>query len=348
MRIVAFTEGVDHVCSRYRIQAYAGELERRGWRLQLVPLARRTLDRYSQFEQARQADVVILQRKLLPLWQLRLLRKQSAVLVYDFDDALFGRDSFARKGSSSLSRLARFWATIYSADLVLAGNNFLAQQAARYIEVDRVRAVPTTVDPTRYPQATHPERGGALRLAWIGQPSTLACLVRAQPLWTAAAARLPHLELRVICSRFPELSDIRVVERPWSSHREGPELAACDVGVSWLPNDTWSQGKCGLKVLQYMAAGLPVVANPVGPNRQLVVHGQTGLLAETPEEWAAALAQLAADQPLRARLGAAGRRFVEQHYSARGWAAPFADYLMQAVRRQRRQQALGEVGASPC
>jgi glycosyltransferase involved in cell wall biosynthesis len=162
---------------------------------------------------------------------------------------------------------------------------------------------------------------------WIGQHSTLPCLTYAQPLLAAAAARLPGLSLKVICNRFPTLDQITVLPRVWSSETEANEIASADIGVSWLPDDPWSQGKCGLKVLQYMAAGLPVVANPVGMNRQMIVHGENGYLAESAEDWAGAIARLAADPALRQRMGAAGRAMVEEHYSVRRWASWFAAFI---------------------
>ena len=84
------------------------------------------------------------------------------------------------------------------------------------------------------------------------------------------------------------------------------ELADADIGISWLCDDLWGQGKCGLKVLQYMAAGLPVVANSVGVHRKMIVHGESGFLVDTPEEWAEAVARLAENPSLRQRMGAAG------------------------------------------
>ena len=82
-----------------------------------------------------------------------------------------------------------------------------------------------------------------------------------------------------------------------------------------LPDDPWSRGKCGYKLIQYMACGLPVVASPIGVNREIVEHGVNGFLAETPEEWEQALRTLLADPQLRERMGRAGRRKVEEHYS---------------------------------
>ena len=100
--------------------------------------------------------------------------------------------------------------------------------------------------------------------------------------------------------------------------------AAADIGISWLPNDLWSRGKCGLKVLQYMAAGLPVVANPVGVQGDMVRHGETGFLANTDEEWLEAIGRLARDPVLRQCMGRAGRRRVEAHFSV---GTGFASWL---------------------
>src|SRR5688572_10789666 len=147
MKALALTEGPNHVCYRYRIEAFASALAQRGWTLESLPLAAQTLQRSSQLRSASAADVVILQRRMLPLWQLRMLRKAAKVLVYDFDDALFYRDSYNRKGPLSWTRLAHFWATIYAADAVTAGNGYLREQAAAYIEPHRVHLVPTCVDP---------------------------------------------------------------------------------------------------------------------------------------------------------------------------------------------------------
>ncbi|MBX3413434.1 MAG: glycosyltransferase family 4 protein [Pirellulales bacterium] len=329
MRALALIEAPNHVCYRYRIEAYAPALAARGWTLESLPLDPQTFARNRQLREAASYDVVILQRKLLPLWQLRLLRKAARVLIYDFDDALFHRDSYARKGPSSVTRLAHFWATIYAADAVIAGNAYLAEQASAYVVPERVHLLPTCVTPSLYSPARHERRGAAARLVWIGQHSTLPCLDHASEQLSAAAEQLPGLRLHVVSNRFPVIQGPRVVERPWSAMTETAELAGCDIGISWLPDDPWSRGKCGLKVLQYMAAGLPVVANPLGMNREMVLEGQTGLLASTPREWAAAIARLANDPALRARLGAAGRRLVEEQYSAQSWGERFAGLLEQ-------------------
>jgi len=314
-KVLALIERPDHVCYRYRLASYRDALSARGWSLEALPLDPRTFGRASQLRAAADADLVVLQRKLLPLWQLRVLRRLSRRLIYDFDDALFCRDSYARKGTTSVMRLAHFWATIYAADAVSAGNSHLAAEAATYIEPERVCLLPTAVNPCLYKMAQHERIGSSVSLAWIGQHSTLPYLHLAYPALRRAAEDLGHLGMIVICNRFPQLDGVNVIRRQWSSATEAEDLAGADIGISWLPDDPWSRGKCGLKVLQYMAAGLPVVANPVGVNREMVRHGESGFLVGSPDEAAAALVELANNPGLRRAMGACGRRIVANRYS---------------------------------
>jgi len=332
MKVLALIESPHHVCYRYRIEPFAWALADRGLELEVASLACSVPARVAQLLRARRASVVILQRKLLPLWQLWLLRRRASRLIYDVDDALFQRDSYSRKDPESWMRLIRFWATIQAADAVSVGNGFLQERTASYIESDRVHVMPTCVDPSLYGLASHRRRGSRARLVWIGQRSTLPSLDRAQAHLAAAATARPGLSLRIICDRAPRLSGIRIKPRRWSIATESAELAEGDIGINWLPDDQWSRGKCGLKVLQYMAAGLPVVANPVGMNREMVAHGRTGFLASTPAEWARAIGRLADDPALRRRMGEAGRRRVERQFSVDRWAPRFAQLVEQVAR----------------
>src|SRR3989442_3203906 len=119
----------------------------------------------------------------------------------------------------------------------------------------------------------------------------------------------------LICDRFVEFANLPLIPCRWSGEDEASDLAAADIGISWVPDDAWSRGKCGLKVLQYMAAGLPVVANPVGVQAEMVRHGESGFLASTRQEWVEAVTRLAHDADLRRRMGAAGQRRVEADFS---------------------------------
>lgn len=312
MRVAALVEAADHVCCRYRLAAFRPALEAAGHTLTLTPLPRGLFARARLFHSLRAFDLVVLQRKLLTRVELSLLRRAARRLLFDFDDAVWLRDSYSSRGLHSARRQRRFVRTVRAADLVFAGNRFLAEQAERFARPGVVSVLPTCVEPNSYPLAEH--RPGPLRLVWVGSASTLRGLQQARPMLDAVAAAVPDARLMLVCDRSADLGQIPVDLVPWSEATEATAIAEADVGIAWMPDDDWSHGKCGLKVLQYQAAGLPVVANRVGVHTDMVRPDETGYLADTPAEWAAAVARLA-DPNVRTRFGLAGRRHVEWRYS---------------------------------
>ncbi len=344
MRVLALVSGTDHVCYRYRIEAFAWALAEQDLLLEAAPISRNVWKRIGQFRSARRFNLVILQRKLLPFWQLRLLRRAAPCLIFDFDDAVYRRDSISRKPATSWQRMIRYWATVYSADGVIAGNDFLRRRTMAYVEPERLFTIPTCVEPARYTTVSHFRVGADTRLVWIGQRSTLPSLDSCGQHLAAAAEALPGLELRVISNAWPELPALRVAARKWSTLTEAVELSQGDIGINWLPDHEWSHGKCGLKVLQYMASGLPVVGNPVGMNCRMILHGQNGFLASTPTEWRACITRLAADPALRQRMGQCGRQLVEERFSVERWGEEFARTVRRIVDRTAGRRGPG----APC
>jgi glycosyltransferase involved in cell wall biosynthesis len=327
VHLTALVESVGHVCCRYRLEAFRPHLERAGHRLEVRPFPRSWWT-WLQIKHALGAtDAVLMQRRLLSAWKYALLRRAAPRLLFDFDDAVYLRDSFAHRGLHSRRRLKRFARTIAYADVVIAGNAFLQDEAAQWNNRQRIHVIPTCVDPERYPLAGHQRAGDGVELVWIGSSSTLKGLKAIRPMLEHLGQSWPGLRLKLICDRFLTLNHLPVVPCPWSEATEAEELARADVGLSWVPKDAWSRGKCGLKVLQYMAAGLPVIANPVGVQAEMVGHGETGYLASTPDEWSVAVGRLMYDPSLRRRMGEAGRRRVEQDFSVAAGAARWIKML---------------------
>jgi len=356
LRVLALARtGLRGPSTRYRIAQYRVELLRLGVEVELAPLFDEAWFRilearpapwrallkagYSlvrlgaRVAQARRADrgdhdLVLIEQQLFPYlpWALeRWLWPRRKPVLLEFDDAIWLTWAHAAKLAAACAR----------ADAVLAGNEFLAAFARR--SARRVEVVPTTIDLSRYPVAPPPPAAGrALRLGWIGLRYNLAYLSPLAGPLRRLAAQGVALELRVISSGAPlgrEWDGLPLVQRPWSEAGEVAEMQACDVGLMPLPDDNWARGKCGLKLLQFMAAGRPVVASPVGVNRELLRHGENGLLAADAAGWEDALRRLAGDPGLRARLGAAGRRTVESGYSLSGWAGRLSEtYRLTASR----------------
>ncbi len=319
MRLLALVDAPDHVCCRYRVLAFGPALAAAGIELTVEPLAQGPVDRLAQFARAGRYDAVLLQRKLLPSWQFYPLRRCAKRLLFDFDDAVLFRDSYDERGPHDPSRLSRFSRTVRLADGVLAGNDFLAECAVRSGgRPERIRVVPTCVDTALYPESP-PRPGRGLTLAWIGSSSTLQGLERSRDLWDRAGREVPGLRLRIVADRPADLGALPVDFVPWSEATEAVELSRADAGLGWVPDDLWSRGKCGLKLLQYGAAGRPSVANPVGVHRRIVEPGVTGLLPSSDDAWIAALRRLADDPALRARMGRAARVLVERRYGLDTW-----------------------------
>ncbi len=341
MRLVALVQSESHVCCRYRLAAFRGALTAAGHTLDFRALPHSLFGRFALGRELTSYDAVILQRKLLPRWATALLRRRVRRLVFDFDDAVYLRDSFSAKGFSDPKRAARFRATVEACDLVIAGNPTLAAEARRFVPADRVAVIPTCVDVAKYSvvrslrdrisSEAEPGHGVTgphpIRLVWVGSSSTLQALERFAPTLSAIGRAVPGTRLKMICDRFAEFPGLPVERCLWQEATEAAEIAACDIGIGWVPDDPWSRGKCALKVLQYQAAGLPVVANPVGVQADFVRDGETGFRANSTEEWVNAIRALATDAALRQRVGDTARHEVEERYSVEAGARMWVESL---------------------
>jgi glycosyltransferase involved in cell wall biosynthesis len=108
-----------------------------------------------------------------------------------------------------------------------------------------------------------------------------------------------------------------------------------------LQDDLWSKGKCGLKIIQYLSVGVPVVCTPVGINGDIVMDGRNGFWATSPQEWVDRLANLIGDPMLRARMGREGIETVEKGYSLSVTSEKFFEVL-QSLTGEGRERGVME------
>ena len=267
----------------------------------------------------------------LPAWFERWLLS-GVPYVLDFDDAIF--HNYDLHSSAWVRRVfgRKIDRLMAGAALVVAGNDYLADRA-RTAGAPWVEVMPTVIDLERY--ADRPDTAvptDPFVVGWIGSPSTAKYLQMLAGSLEKLSALFP-LRLRAIGGGGVRLPGVEVENLPWSELEEVSMLQGCDIGVMPLADTPWERGKCGFKLIQYMACRKPVVASPVGVNPEIVVDGINGFLASTPKEWVDALLRLKADPELRRVMGEKGRRLVEEKYCLQGTAPRLHRILLKAAGR---------------
>jgi glycosyltransferase involved in cell wall biosynthesis len=318
--IVLLGYGLDQPSYRHRMRSLIEPLSAAGWqvRAEKLPSGRYGLRVWERRGLLKWADVSVLHQIKLSSLEARLFAAFTRQRVFDVDDAIYVRKPrrLGELPDESPRRKRKFAATCRSVDAVAAGNDVLAGVAAATAQ--QVVVLPTSIDTSAY----EPSFAGAdapPTIAWIGSPENLIYLDMIRPALARLSRRYPTLQLRVICSKFPEWNDVSVERMPWSSATEAHALAGAHIGVMPLTDDVWSRGKCAFKLLQYMAAALPCVASPVGANTEAVIDGVNGFHAIDVDQWESSLEKLIVSPELRVRFGAKGRTHVEERYSMRNY-----------------------------
>jgi glycosyltransferase involved in cell wall biosynthesis len=266
-------------------------------------------------------DAVFVQKGVFPGLYSGFEQRMAArkPIVFDFDDAIWLPRVGGSRALRALHRESAVQDILRCAAAVIAGNNFLADYATRFNR--QVTVVPSSIDPAAYSHVANSNVVG-----WIGSRTTLPYLKPLRPVFESLG-----IKPRVIASGDPTQLGFEAEFRPWRLETEMEELSQFGIGIAPLPDSPWERGKCGVKILQYMACGIPVVASPVGVNAQIVVDGVNGFLAKNNEEWTTALRTLFADSNQRQRLGAAGREAVEKSFTVQGAAAAVNSVLRSLV-----------------
>jgi len=319
---------LDQPSFRHRMRTLVGVLEAAGWQVhaERFPSRRYGLRTWERRSLLRRADVVVLHQIKLSAPEARLFAAFTRRRVFDVDDAIYVRKPrrLGEAPNESLWRKKKFAATCRWVDEVAAGNDVLAGVARASARA--VTVLPTSIDTAAY-QTTTATAADPPTVVWIGSPENLIYLEMIRPALARLSVRHPTLKMRVICSQFPLWPEINVESIAWSSASEAGSLAAAHIGVMPLTDDAWSSGKCAFKLLQYMAAGLPCVASPVGANTEAVIDGVNGFHARTVDDWERSLQSLIESPELRARFGANGRAHVESRYAMRRYQERYLELL---------------------
>ena len=253
------------------------------------------------------SEILYIQKRLLPKPIMIMLRRLNSRIVFDLDDAIYLREQVRDN----------VIVMIKSASIVVAGNNYLASYARKFNQ--NVVVIPTVVDTNYYyPSPTTRHRNKSrIVIGWIGSDPNRGDLEQLKPVMDWLGNKFNgKVVFHIIGSRPLDFnSKLRVEFIPWKLESARNALQKIDIGLMPLDDTPWNRGKCGLKLIQYMAVGAATVASPVGVNEEIILDGQSGFFATTTEDWREKLARLIEDDDLRIHMGKIGRKRVEQLFS---------------------------------
>jgi len=272
-------------------------------------------------------DYVFIHREAAPLgpplfeWMLAKIFRRR--IIYDFDDSIWLPNvSESNRLFSKIKWYHKVKSICRWAHLISCGNDYLRDFALRFNK--SVVVNPTVVDTENHYNQVRKHQPGKTVIGWTGTHSTSKYLIDIEPVLKKIEQNF-DIEIRVISNAAPKLDLKSLCYIPWKKETEINDLLAFDIGIMPLNDDEWSKGKCGFKLIQYLALGIPAVSSPVGVNGKIVEHGKNGFLCATPDEWLHALSILITDCQVRNAMGASGRERIRVRYSTAGNAPVFLE-----------------------
>ncbi|MDA3883500.1 MAG: glycosyltransferase family 4 protein [Bacteroidales bacterium] len=268
---------------------------------------------------APQYDIIFIYREAFMLGTTlfeRIFSLYNCTIIYDFDDSIWLHDtSEGNENLSWLKKPSKINTILRMADLVIVGNEYLATYARQFSQ--NVEIIPTTID-TNYhnPSELKNTNKSPVVIGWTGTETTHRHFsIIETVLQKLHKKHKTDIEFHVISNIPYNSTHIPITWKKWSLDSEIENLQEFDIGIMPLPNDSWSQGKCGFKGLQYMSLEIPTIMSPVGINTKIINHGTNGFLAQTEEEWLLILEKLIQDTKLRESIGKEGRKTILSTYS---------------------------------
>lgn len=290
----------------------------------------RYLRRVATMLRVKAYDLVWVEKEILPWFPPhleRMLHHLGVPYVVDYDDAIFHRYDLHPLPWIRCLLGKKIDTIMRNAAMVIAGNDYIAQRA-HLAGSEHVRIIPTVIDLDRYPESGN-AGFGRFTIGWMGSPTTFGFLRSLAPVLAEAKERFP-IRVAVVGAAADADAGLPFDYRSWTESSEVAQLGAFDVGIMPLPDTPWARGKCGYKLIQYMACGLPVIAARVGVNKEIVTHGENGFLVSGAKQWLDAIERLYTRSDLRRQMGRAARKTVEERYHLGITAPCLANCLRQA------------------
>lgn len=279
-------------------------------------------------------DVIFIQREAFMLGTTffeRKLAQSKAKLIFDFDDAIWlpqiSKSSAPNKKLAWLKNPNKTKEIMGLSDLVIAGNQYLADYALRFNS--NVTIIPTTIDTGLYKTKNSYEcENEKICIGWSGSKTTIDHFEEALPVLRVIKRMYgERVYFKVIGDETYQNDELGIMGDPWKRESEIEDLKEIDIGIMPLPDDQWAKGKCGLKGLQYMALGIPTIMSPVGVNEVIIKEGENGFLPKSESEWVTAISELIESKEKRMQIGKKGRETVVNNYSTESQKDRFLNLL---------------------
>ncbi len=356
MKILFLTQtGILGPASRYRVFQFLDQLKGRGFDCTVSPAISDRLYPFFYEKQCgffkkflkafviitkrtgglfriRKFDAVFIQKEILPgcypFFEFFITRFAKKI-VFDFDDSIFlsEEDRIKAEQFSDVNNSPRFTKLFARFSALTAGNRYLFDIACKVNK--NTALIPTSIDTERYKGSicSSSEVSERINIGWIGSFSTLPYLkIVEKPLinvskqfkltFVVVGPAKGREALQNIFSKtfFDNVNLDYVI---WDREKEVEQIASFNIGVAPLPDTPWSRGKCGCKLLQYIALGIPSIVSPVGIHKDIIVQSKNGLFADTEKEWIDGLSLLIKNPDIRNSFRNNAVETVEESYSLR-------------------------------
>jgi glycosyltransferase involved in cell wall biosynthesis len=316
--------------SRLRFLACKDEFLKHEIEATFMPIPSDPVGRLRLFLEAKRHDVVVIQKKTsFKRYELALMRHLNPNIIFDYDDAVMFHELEHGKPLTG-KNVIKFLRTIKYCRAVVAGNNFLAEFARP--NCPDVYVLPTPIDTEKYRLKDYSEKNDRVIIGWIGVSGNLRYLKRLEPVFRNISGRYPDAALKIISNDSIAMDGVNIEFKKWRLEDEIEDLRGIDIGIMPLDDSLWAKGKCGYKILQYMGAGVPVVASPVGINVEFIRHGENGFLATSNEDWMSSLELLIKDPEMRKNFGVKGRQILEERYSLKRYAEKYSSIIRHMIK----------------
>ncbi len=342
--------------NRYRIEQYLPVLEKEGIEYSLRPFWHKaafkilykkgnflnktfffslgTIFRLRDILTFYRYDIIFIHREIYPIFGPlfeTIIHIFNKPFIFDFDDSIYlSSRSKQNKFIEFFKKPGKIPKIIKMSSFVIAGNNFLADYASRFNR--NVAVIPTAIDTAKYyPEPKNPEK--EIVVGWIGSVTTVDFIKPLTKLFDKLSVRYRNIVFKVIGGDPVIDRRFSIVTKAWLQDEELADLRSFDIGLMPMPDNEWTQGKCGFKAILYMSMGIPCVCSPVGVNKEIIKDGVNGFLANTEEEWLNKLSLLIESRELRTKIGLEGRKTVEEKYSLKVNAPKLLEVIRKVASR---------------